>query len=910
MQTLLQCRNTDTGAKGVAYFFCNRNEPHRRDPEFVIRTLIKQLCLRSETLFSLLAKEYERQEQTGFAYGALDFPRCQELIIDCLKRLTHTSIVVDALDECNRDTRLLLLKSLQSICIACPGRVNIFVSSRNDGDIVLELEGVPNHYIQPSDNADDIAKFVKAKVESAIDTRRLLRGRVAPELKERIINELTVNARGMYVESHSFHRIACELILWYRFLWTAFQIDSLCSMSLESDVKIKLGRLPMTMKGTYDEIYSMIQAEHDMARKAAETALKWIMTAYRPLTPKEVFSAMLQAGIPDIQDVDLILQICHNFVVLDQELGVLRLSHLSVREYLEIYHLPDFDGQKFVSLGCLQFLDSGDWSEEQSTFVLKDYAILHWPFHVQASEQAKDDCRLQNGLQSFLGSHGETSQSFGRWYIDAWTLLRSTPILKRATMKIAPFLYQIERNPPSPLLVAVVFGYRQYLERVQDLGGLNVTVTNLHGEGLLMLASRLGMDGLLPLLISAGCDVNAKVDSDFSLHATALQAAAIGGYHPTIKILLEAGAEVDAFGGRYGSALQAAAYYGHQSVVKILHDRGASLRANCGYYGNAMQAAACSGNESLLKFIIDLGAGVNEKAGKLGSALTFATEKGHTKIVEYLIMKGADVNAEAGIYGSALHVAALWGLEQIAVILLQSGADPNSWDASARTPFHETATKGFSTAMMDLLLENGADPRAMDDAGWTTLDEANWRGRQDLVDYLEARGIYAWQDPPECPLPSKDRPILVRSALQEAFRDMRKDDKLWYEYTLPILRFSLFYLEKPNLASRACREISRRWGWTCDHCKLESSGQPQFACTACHSTNLCVSCYDTREGSGIFLKICSPNHKFLGIGTEIEGPGIWDWLVSVRDVLKQEGQLETKRRELMRFDKNRRKWVR
>jgi hypothetical protein len=96
--------------------------------------------------------------------------------------------------------------------------------------------------------------------------------------------------------------------------------------------------------------------------------------------------------------------------------------------------------------------------------------------------------------------------------------------------------------------------------------------------------------------------------------------------------------------------------------------------------------------------------------------------------------------------------------------------------------------------MIDLLLSYGVDARSMDDAGWTALDEATWWGRQDLVDFFASRGIFSWQDPPDCPLRSKNRPSLIKSALEEAFRDMRPNDKLWLEFSLPIMRFSLFYL--------------------------------------------------------------------------------------------------------------------
>ena len=146
-----------------------------------------------------MAQEYDRREHAGFADDSLDLRRCQEVLTELLINLTHTTIVIDALDECDPDSRQLLLLALRALCLYCPGKVHVFVSSRNDNDIAFELEGVPNHYIQPTDRAQDIEKFVHVRLDSAIETRRLLRGKIDPDLKMLIATELISKAQGMYV---------------------------------------------------------------------------------------------------------------------------------------------------------------------------------------------------------------------------------------------------------------------------------------------------------------------------------------------------------------------------------------------------------------------------------------------------------------------------------------------------------------------------------------------------------------------------------------------------------------------------------------------------------------------------------------------------------------------------------------
>jgi len=71
------------------------------------------------------------------------------------------------------------------------------VSSRNDDDIILELEEVPNLYVDAADNAEDIKRFILREINSSINNRILLRGKVDDQLKRQIISALVAKADGM-----------------------------------------------------------------------------------------------------------------------------------------------------------------------------------------------------------------------------------------------------------------------------------------------------------------------------------------------------------------------------------------------------------------------------------------------------------------------------------------------------------------------------------------------------------------------------------------------------------------------------------------------------------------------------------------------------------------------------------------
>ena len=129
-------------------------------------------------------------------------------------------------------------------------------------------------------------------------------------------------------------------------------------------------------------------------------------------------------------------------------------------------------------------------------------------------------------------------------------------------------------------------------------------------------------------------------------------------------------------------------------------------------------------------------------------------------------------------------------------------ADVNAAELSGRTPLHDTINKGHIN-LMELLLASGTDPRVLDVNWWTALDKATWRGRQDIVEVFARHGVFAWQGPPDCPLPSKDRASLVKSALEIAFHEFQPGDNNWLEFAVPIVRFSCFYLKMLPHGQRA-----------------------------------------------------------------------------------------------------------
>jgi hypothetical protein len=119
---------------------------------------------------------------------------CREQLLESVNLYPKTTIVLDALDECEPDTRGYLVDTLDLLLQKSERPLKIFISSRPDADIRDRFLSRPNIDIQATDNHDDIAKFVN---EEIVKHRRW--GRLSPSLREEVVETLLNRSSGMWV---------------------------------------------------------------------------------------------------------------------------------------------------------------------------------------------------------------------------------------------------------------------------------------------------------------------------------------------------------------------------------------------------------------------------------------------------------------------------------------------------------------------------------------------------------------------------------------------------------------------------------------------------------------------------------------------------------------------------------------
>ena len=189
------------------YFYCARNsaEPERANPEAILRSLVRQMSYLQPggAILKPVQDQYDKRMNEGFADGPLSIEDCEALILELTKHRPLTTIVIDALDECDSKKRGILLQTLSTIVHKSIGLVKLFVSSREDRDIVLQLVDYPNLAIQANHNQDDIVKFVDSEVDNMVKFKRLLSGKVEEALVTQIKKVLSEEAQGMLAcQSH------------------------------------------------------------------------------------------------------------------------------------------------------------------------------------------------------------------------------------------------------------------------------------------------------------------------------------------------------------------------------------------------------------------------------------------------------------------------------------------------------------------------------------------------------------------------------------------------------------------------------------------------------------------------------------------------------------------------------------
>ena len=173
-------------------------------------TLIQQLTsLRpGEQLQKVVVDEYRSRVQATGRPTPLNLTHGNTLMRALCNIYPQTWIIVDALDECDENTRQSLIHRFLDLVKGCTSLVKIFVTSCLDSDITVTLDSdaifVRSIALQgeTSGVSDDMRRIVEGRVQKAFDEGSVLQGKLnqkkAQELKSGMVEILLARGDAMY----------------------------------------------------------------------------------------------------------------------------------------------------------------------------------------------------------------------------------------------------------------------------------------------------------------------------------------------------------------------------------------------------------------------------------------------------------------------------------------------------------------------------------------------------------------------------------------------------------------------------------------------------------------------------------------------------------------------------------------
>lgn len=753
IDALIATASREPLAAPFAFVYCADSEAERErsSPDDILRSILRQLAINGRSnsprvRASLLSSYEQRAAQAkvdGMPMPKLRISECLRLILD-LAAEDPLTIVVDAVDEIKMDDRHTLLAALSQLVAGADNVIKILLTSRDDAQIFELVPSARRIGITPQETRTDLEAFVHQYMDQAVAQKRLLNGRVSPELISKLHGALVSEAGEM-------------------FLWVKLKIDSLCRNKHEDDVvnAVSAGNELDGVSNMYQDALDRILTAGQSAKDTAVGTFAWLLFMKEAITAQDLVSAVSveDPNHPKLKPTDL-ADICHNLVVFDTKCNVMRFAHHSVQEFLRTKDLlGPASAHCIIASRCLSSSYMGPPVDFEAWMgALYTYSAAYWAVHYGLVGQKT--VGLSRQMESFVfDDDGEPSLSFEVWMESAQAIAQALP----SAHSMKPALEATVNSEGSPLFTAAVFGLQDLLERLDHQSNpRDWDAKNTLGHTALYLASARGNRQAVQFLLQKGADT----DIECGTYGSALHVACFQGHIDIAELLLGVGATMKC-GGKFSSPLQAA-YRGGQEDVALLLLRDISMTKTQEEYDEALQGAALAG---FLR-VIDLlqspqytasfeWHGTKDRAkartakairgGQLGvlrrflqkdedcasllpsDAVAIAALYGHDDVMEFLIAKGMSVEEE-GIVGSPLRTASLMNHERCSRLLLDHGVKVDT-TGSFGSALQAASSKGHAR-ITNLLLQHGADVNYQSGLYGTALQAAAYYGHMEVVGLL------------------------------------------------------------------------------------------------------------------------------------------------------------------------------
>ena len=746
---------SDSSNSVLACFFCDNKDINTNNAVAILRSLLYQILCQQPKLFCHIQDEYKKQgSQLLNSRNALQtlWRILQDMLLQ--STLNRVYFVVDALDECDPESRETLLRLMEVYTGKDKTRSTagsaikwILTSRNNEVDINEAFINSPDISLENNSASVDhaVSRYIGRKVDILLEKKRY-----SEEQRDLVLKVLKEKAGGT-------------------FLWVSLACAELKkTFKTNGNIRRALDRLPRGLAEMYTQILD--KAFADDASDGADITkeiLKAVVVAIRPLT---LYELAVAADIPKEDwnngtSLKEYVSQCRSLLTLRTD--VQRKNGRGVLIQDITVHLVHQSAKDFLTSSKCKLALSPELAEEHGNMARRSISYFCSGVFANGPINPRDPKVIeplasQSDDQSSTEDESEvSSDEGGSWRSpidDEHAGNDNEPALEHVPDLEPPMVlhYQMDNwmfhgRQASPNIGDLFDLYREFFEPNSDIRDSWLASYRTSSEKYQLYWApytftplQLGAYSGIYALIKKILDFNAEVqlsqpesltDTRDPKGRTALMWAAEGGYEMVTKILLERGAGVDVVDNHRDTALIIASSSGSKAVVQMLLNSGTFVNAQNHFGQTALLAASCEGHDEVVKLLLQHNADIEMSDEDSRTALWWGVCIGNEILVKLLLHHEARADTQ-DIYGqTALIEAARGGHDTVVKILLQSKADIEQKDSDGCTALMHAVSRGHNK-VIELLLQHGADIEQKNTDGSTALMKAALGDHDSVVEIL------------------------------------------------------------------------------------------------------------------------------------------------------------------------------
>ncbi len=755
----------------LAYFF-DMKTSSRNNRLIVLQSLLYQILSKEQELFKYIhGKPIFTQPQRS------KFGQYVEILKEILydPTLHGTIIILDALDECDEESRQPILEVLSALDEQ--SRTQLLITSRSEWDFKPYLTMDLNDSIKHVNL--DIEKYVQTAVKEHADA-----GGFSPDLESYIISKILQQSFG-------------------NFLWVHLVLQNVSKARTVHMVRRVLEQLPTNLKESYSFALSRATG---FTGSNMRRALYFVMVAKGPLRVREI-SALLaltqcwenqgstlldRSKAADVSMSFSLKEITENQTMnLERDLeshfqpllsvkeSSLSLVHFTLREFLEQeaaikiratfnfpqlnrYQLGLSDVHTMVAILCLQYMLASFHGKHDPLGFL-DFACLYWTEHARESRGALT-WLLEDMLKVLFRDNSDFTSIWLGFVSNATTVpfallpkSADLPCVLAAFNLVSVFgttfkisilhLESINQDRQTPLHFAAAnnaISTARWLQRLYDIAGKDfrnlTSMKDINGQSPFSLAAQNGHDEMMKLLLT----------STGSIHIFELmlfETIADTGNREMFETLYDQTEFVHS--DQRLSLLTSAIKIDSVDLIKEIYTeytgQGNPIGTAAAIHGTdsdpLLHVALRSHAYQAFDFLLDM-RGYCDAIDKHGNTvLHVAAQEGAVEPARKLLTAGTAVDAINERGETPLHVASSIGLSAMVRLLCDNNADVNMPGPFGCSSAH-LAIKTGHKEVIDILFEYGSNVFATDNNGRSALHAAAELGQEAILAALLDHGAH------------------------------------------------------------------------------------------------------------------------------------------------------------------------